>query len=131
MIGHLLSAEGFTTATDIVQTDLDEMLQIEGFDEDLATEIKNRAAVYVTEKEKEIAEALKKLKVEDALMNLNGMTSQVLVKLAKNKIVKLDDFADLASDELIDMVGDDLLTVDEANELIMNARAHWFEADAS
>lgn len=128
VIAHLLVAEGFHTVDEIVATPLEEMSTIEGFDADLASEIINRAATFIEARNKELQELVKKLNVEEALINLDGMTNQILIKLAKKKITTLDDFADLASDELLEILDDDtLLSSDEANKLILAARAHWFK----
>ena len=60
---------------------------------------------------------------------LDGLSSAMLVTLGEKDIKTLDDLADLAGDELIDILGKDKLTIDEANAVIMAARAHWFDGE--
>ena len=59
-------------------------------------------------------------------MDIDGLTPEMLLKLAKNGIKSLDDFADLATDELLDIIGKSALPMDQANTMIMAARSHWF-----
>jgi N utilization substance protein A len=61
------------------------------------------------------------------VMDIDGLTPEMLLKLAKNGIKSLDDFADLAGDELLDIVGRSALPLERANVMIMAARSHWFE----
>ena len=61
------------------------------------------------------------------MISLEGLTLDILVKLGENNIKTLDDFADLATDELIEIVGKSAMNEDQANKLIMKAREHWFE----
>jgi N utilization substance protein A len=129
VLAHLLTAEGFTTLEDIVGVDSAELASIEGFDEDLAQELQKRAAQYLKAREVALKAELKTLNIAEDLKSLDGLSQEVLVKVGKNGIKTLDDFADLASDELIEMTGSDLLTTAEANELIMKARAHWFDEE--
>ena len=125
MMAHLLVQEGFAKVEDIAYIDLDELSGIEGFDVDLATELQNRAKAYLVAKEAEIAEKLKELQLADDLRKFEGLTSEMLVKLGEKGVKTLDDLADLASDELREIVGADL-SEEAANTLIMKAREHWF-----
>lgn len=127
VIAHLLIAEGYEKVNDLHEATIEELLDIEGFEEELAVELKNRAAASVARLEAEIQEGLKAYTIEAQLKDLEGMTSEMLLALAKADCLTLDDFADLASDELLEIVGAEKLTEDEANEMIMAARAHWFE----
>jgi N utilization substance protein A len=68
--------------------------------------------------------------VADELAAIEGLAPAMLVKLGEKGVKTLDDLGDLASDELIDIVGKDGLNEDEANAVIMAARAHWFEGEA-
>jgi len=125
MMAHLLIQEGFSSVEDIAYIALDELAGIQGFDEALATELQNRAKAYLVAKENEINAKLKELKLAKDLMDFEGLTGEMLVKLGEKGVKTLDDFADLASDELLEIVGD-ALTEKQANELIMKAREHWF-----
>lgn len=127
MIAQLLAAEGFTTIEELILTPVDELTAIEGFDADIATELQSRAVVYLETKSKESLAAAKKLGANAEILNVDGLTPDMLVKLAENGVKTLDDLADLAGDELIEIVGESMLTIEKANEVIMAARAHWFE----
>lgn len=127
MIAQLLAAEGFTTVEDLIMASLDELTAIEGFDADIATELQSRAVVYFETKSKESLETAKKLGVTADILDIDGITSEMLIKLAENNIKTLDNLADLAADELIEIVGETTLTIEKANDIIMAARAHWFE----
>ena len=127
MIAHLLIQEGFTKIEEIAYVPLEELSSIEGFDEGLATELQNRAKTYLEEKNTHLEKELSELKLADDLKTFEGLNLEMLVKLGQKGIKTLDDFADLAADELIEIVGADSLKEEVANELIMKAREHWFE----
>jgi transcription termination/antitermination protein NusA len=132
VIAHLLVTEGFTTVEEIAYVATDELGEIEGFDADIAAELKNRALTFITERDARFEEQRTTLGVEDAVAALPHMTPSFLVALGEKGVKTLDDVGDLASDELIEIVGADKLDPANANELIMAARAHWFaDADAA
>ncbi len=106
---------------------IEEFLGIEGFDETIAQEIQSRALAYVEQRAKDSLEKARKLGVSDEILEIDGLTAEMLLKLAEHDIKTLDDFADLAGDELLEMIQDDQLTLDQANVMIMAARAHWFK----
>ncbi len=124
MMAHLLIQEGFASVEDIAYIALDELTSIEGFDEALASELQNRAKAYLVAKEAQIAEKLKQLNLSKDLTEFNGLDKELLVKLGEKGVKTLDDLADLASDELMEIDGS--MTEKQANELIMKAREHWF-----
>ncbi len=130
-IAQLLVTEGFGSLEEIAFEDVGELALIEGFDEDLAAELQRRAQAALEERDRQYDERRRELGVEDELAALDGLTPAMLVTLGEAGIKTLDDFADLASDELIDredgVLRDFDLGEDEANALIMAARAHWFE----
>ncbi|MFD2265453.1 transcription termination factor NusA [Lacibacterium aquatile] len=125
LIAHLLVGEGFTSLEEVAEVETDELAGIEGFDEDVAAELQNRARVYLEQRDVADTEKRIALGVEDAIAALPHLKSRMLVKLGEKGAKTLDDVADLAADELIEIVGE--LTEEEANETIMAARAHWFE----
>jgi len=131
VLAHLLVAEGFTSVEEVAFVPFEDLLGIEGFDEDLAGELRNRAHHYLAEKEEEYAQRRRELGIADDLAALEGLNGAMLVKLGETGIKTLDDFADLSSDELIDREEGVLrefgLSGEEANALIMAARAHWFD----
>ena len=129
MIAHLLIAEGFSTIDEIAYVDLKELADIEGFDEDVATELQNRAKKFVEKRNKDFAKKSKDLGIDEKLKTIEGLDQDMIIKLAENNVKTIDDLADLASDELIDILGADTLTEVEANRIIMAAREHWFDGE--
>lgn len=130
VIAHLLVAEGFTRVEEIAETPIDELNQIEGFEEEISTELQNRAIVWLDGKKKELDEKQSKLGLKDDLMAAEGLTPDQIIKLGEQGIKTLDDLADLAADELIEMLGvGSGMTEKDANTVIMAARAHWFEGE--
>ena len=100
-LGQLLVAEGFSSIKEIEQTPVDEITKIEAIDESTAKELKERAEEYLKKEKEDIGKKLKELGVEEALMNLEGLTQGMLVTLGEKKIKTLKDFAELSTDELI------------------------------
>ncbi len=129
VIAHLLVTEGFTSVEDVAFVPLDDLLSIEGFDRDVASELRARARVYIAERNEKLTQQRKDLGVADDVAALEGLTPEHLVKLGEKGVKTLDDLADLASDELIEIVGKDEMNEDDANTIIMAARAHWFEGE--
>ena len=126
MIAHLLVNEGFASVEEIAFVDLDELTGIEAFDEDVAAELQTRAQTFLAQQNEILDAKRQELGVEDSVAAIEALTPAMLVKLGNKDIKTLDDLADLAGDELIDILGKDAMTLDEANEVIMAARAHWF-----
>ncbi len=121
-LADLLIEEGFSTLEEVAYVPLAEMLEIEGLDEDIVNELRNRARnVLLTEA---IATEEKLEGVADDLINLEGMSKEIAAKLAEGGVKNRDDLAELAVDELTEMTGID---EERAKELILKARAHWFE----
>ena len=135
-LGQLLVAEGFSTIDDIKDSSAENLIKIEGIEEDTANALIERAKEFHEKDQEDISQRIKELGLEDALINLTGLTPGMLVTLGEQKILSLEDFADLASDELTggyDVVKgervkiqgyleDFALSKDEADELIMSAR---------
>ncbi len=121
-LADLLIEEGFSTLEEVAYVPLAEMLEIEGLDEEIVNELRNRARnVLLTEA---IATEEKLEGVADDLINLEGMSKEIAAKLAEGGVKTRDDLAELAVDELTEMTGID---DERAKELILKARAHWFE----
>lgn len=127
MISHVLISEGFSTVDEIAMVALDELSSIDGFDEDLAKELQNRAKAFVEKRNKEFVEKTKTLGVDDSLKTISGLDQEMILNLAEQGVKNLDDLADLASDELIEILGEGVVTEAEANRIIMAAREHWFK----
>jgi N utilization substance protein A len=132
VIAHLLVAEGFTTVEEIAETPLDELNEIEGFEEEISSELQNRAQSWLAQKAEELKEKQDELGLSDDLMTAGGLRSDQILKLGQSGVKTLDDLADLAADELVEMLGEGQMTTKEANNVIMKAREHWFaEEDAA
>lgn len=120
-VADILVQEGFNTLEEVAYVPLEEMLEIESFDEATVNELRSRArnalltAAIATEEKVEHG-------IED-LMKLEGMDEQTARQLASGGIATQEDLADLDGDELVEMTGMDS---DRANALIMTARAPWF-----
>ena len=128
VIAHLLIAEGFVMVEDIAETPVEELMTIQGFDQDIATELSTRAIDFVERETARIAQELEKLKVADDLKSFQHLSPAMILTLAENKILTRDDLADLDSEELVQLLGTHGLDSEQdAGNVIMEARAHWFE----
>jgi N utilization substance protein A len=135
-LGQLLVAEGFSTIDDIKDSSVENLLKIEGIEEDTAKALIERAKEFYEKDQEDISKRIKELGLDEDLINLKGLTPGMLVTLGEKKILTLGDFADLASDELTggyDVVRgnkvkiegyleDFALSKEEADVLIMSAR---------
>lgn len=147
-LAQLLVAEGFTALEEVAYVGVEELAGIEGFDEELGAELQNRAQEALDRREEASRIERRELGVEDALAAMPHLTEAMLVTLGKAGIKTLDDLADLATDELIakkrseprrrdagkaEDKGGVLATYglneEQGNEIIMAARAHWFEEE--
>ncbi|MCB1682535.1 MAG: transcription termination/antitermination protein NusA [Alphaproteobacteria bacterium] len=126
VIAHLLVAEGFTKVQEIAETPIDELNEIEGFENEISTELQRRALVWLKQKEEELKVKQSELGISDDLMTAEGLLPSQIIKLGENEIKTLDDLADLSGDELVEILGAESITHVEANAVIMKARAHWF-----
>jgi N utilization substance protein A len=129
VIAGLLVAEGFTSIEDVISVEDEELAEIEGFDENVAAELKRRAGAFLERRDAELDERRQALGVEDVLAELGGLTPAMLVALGEKGVKTLDDLGDLASDELIEILGAEEMDEESANAIIMAARAHWFEGE--
>ncbi len=131
MIAHLLIAEGFSTVDEIALVPLNELAEIEGFDEDVAAELQKRAKDFIAKRNEEFAEKSKTLGIDEQLKTVDGLDQDMILTLAGKGVKTLDDLADLAADELMEMLGENVLSEVEANKVIMKAREHWFSEETS
>ena len=148
-LSQLLVAEGFSEMEEVAYVAPEELSSIEGFDEELAAELQSRALEALERREAAAKEERTELGVEDAVAELPYMTEAMLVTLGKAGLKTLDDVADLATDELVlkrrseprrrndnrkpepdGVLASYGLTEEQGNEIIMAARAHWFEDEA-
>lgn len=127
MIAHLLIAEGFSTVDEVALVPLSELSEIEGFDEDVASELQSRAKAFIEKRNAEFAKKSETLGIDEKLKSIEGLDQDMILTLADKGVKTIDDLGDLAADELMEMLGENVLSEVEANRIIMAARAHWFE----
>jgi N utilization substance protein A len=123
-IADILIEEGFTSLEEVAYVPIQEMLEIESFDEDTVNELRTRAKDALLTMEIAREESVEE--VSQDLRDLEGVTLELIAKLADAGIHTRDELADLATDELTDITA---MTPEEATALIMLARAHWFTGD--
>ncbi|MAC61320.1 MAG: transcription termination/antitermination protein NusA [SAR116 cluster bacterium] len=127
VIAHLLVAEGFDTIDDISETSVEELSSLQGFDTDIAEELKDRAISFVEKEKKNMMNAIKKLGLSEDLVNFEYLNSHQIIKLGENGVKCKEDLANLDSAELFDFLGEEgIKNEEEAGKIIMSARAHWF-----
>ena len=140
-LAQLLVSEGFGSVEEVIDTDKSELLSIEGFDEEIASELIDRAKKFLSDKDDENQTKIKNMKVSNDLIQFDLLSKAMVVKLAENDIKTLDDFAGLTTDDLIgylEVRGDKNskvlglleefnLTREEGDQLIMEARKIWLE----
>ena len=129
VIAGLLVTEDFSSIEELAYVAPEELAEIEGFDESVADELIRRAQAYLGRRDDELNQKRLTLGVSDDIAGIEVMTPQMLVQLGEKGVKTLDDLADLASDELVEIVGADVMDEDTANQVIMAARAHWFGAE--
>jgi N utilization substance protein A len=101
VVGQLLASEGFTSVEELALVDVKDLAGIEGFDEETATELQNRAKEYLDQQEAELEAKRKELGVADDLKTVPGVTSKMLVKFGENDIKSVEDLAGCATDDLV------------------------------
>ena len=123
-VAEVLVQEGFSSLEEIAYVPLDEILGIDGFDEDIANELRNRAKDALLTQAIAYQEDLSKANVADDLINMDGMDDVLALALSKIDITCMEDLAEQSIDELLVIEG---MNETRAGELIMTARAPWFE----
>ncbi len=130
VIAQLLVTEGYVSIESISSESLENLEKIEGFDNELANEILTRANNFIKEQQEENQKIIDSTIHDEELKNLKGMNNKMLALLAKANIITLNDFADLASFELIDKEEGIFKSLDidenDINSMIMQAREKWF-----
>ena len=129
VIAGLLVQEGFNTIEELAFVPHEELSEIEGFDESVADELIRRAEVFIAGRDQALTEKRQTLGVSEDVASFDVFTPTMLVALGEKGVKSLDDLADLASDELVEILGADVIDEQAANEIIMAARAHWFEGE--
>jgi N utilization substance protein A len=120
-IADILIDEGFTSLEEVAYVPIQEMLEIESFDEDTVNELRARAKDALLTMEIAREESVEE--VSQDLRDLEGLNAELIVKLAEASVITRDDLADLAIDELVEITGQ---SEEEAKILILKAREHWF-----
>ena len=123
-VAEVLVQEGFSSLEEIAYVPLDEILAIEGFDEDIANELRNRAKDALLTQAIASEEDISSANIKGDLLNMDGIDDALALALAKLNILSMEDLAEQSIDELIEIEG---MTEERAGELIMTARAPWFE----
>ncbi len=133
---QLLVSEGFSNLEEVAYVELDELLVIDGVDEDTAGELQARARDFIEEQNRKAMEAARELGVEDSLVEFEGLTPQMIEALAKDGVLTLEDFATCADWELAggwttvegERIKDDGIlepfgiSLEEAQDFVMTAR---------
>ncbi len=130
VIAGLLVTEGFNTVEELADVPAAELGEIEGFDEEVAEELIRRAEAFLARRYEEMNEKRIALGVTDDIASFEVLSPTMLITLGEKGVKTLDDLADLAGDELVELLGADNMDEAQANEIIMAARAHWFGDEA-
>lgn len=122
IIARLLISEGFHKVEQLLLVPTSELAKIEGFDEDIAGELQNRAQNYLNNVQQQLANRIDEMGVSQELQTLQGLDHNMLAKLGENRIISLSDLADLATDELMDILGNLGVNEEQAANFITYAR---------
>jgi N utilization substance protein A len=132
VIAQLLATEGFANVEDVAYSETDELAAIEGFDEEIAEALKERAAAFLEEREQEMNAEADELGIGEDLRAFTLIDLKTVVTLGRQGVKSLEDFADLATDELVEMLAAEA-PIDEvtAADLILQARLvlGWIEPE--
>jgi N utilization substance protein A len=123
-VSEVLVQEGFTTLEEIAYVPLDEILAIDGFDEEIANELRGRAKDALLTQAIASEEDISAANIADDLRNIEGMDDVLALALSKKGILNMEELAEQSIDELMDI---DDMDEERAGKLIMTARAPWFE----
>ena len=124
MLARMLVAEGFNSLEELTLVSEAEIASIDGFDENLAKELQNRANMFISKEKEENIKKLKENGVKSDLLDFSHLTDKQKLSLLNANIKTLDDLADLDSDELKGILNIDVAV---AEDIIMKAREHWFD----
>lgn len=121
VLANLLVSLGFSSLEDLTQLSIRDVESIEGFDENLIAELKERAKNYLNEHKAQEKRGVT-IKVDRKLKKIPGITKEIIFSLARKNIIKLEDLADLSTDELLEIIPKKSLTAVQAGEMIIFAR---------
>ena len=127
-VAEVLVAEGFASLEEVAYVPLEEMLSIEGFDEDIAEELRSRAKDALLTQALASEEKLENNEPADDLLNMEGMDKHLAYVLANRGVICMEDLAEQAVDDLLDIED---LDAERAGTLIMKAREPWFAEEQS
>ncbi len=132
VIAQLLVAEGIGSIEELAAVPEEELAQIEGFDEEIAAALRERATSWLEERRQALETEARELGVAEDLLSYDRLDLETIVKLARQGVKSLEDLADLAGDELAEMLPGSGLTPEAAGEIVMDARVRlgWIEPPA-
>ena len=134
VIAHLLATEGFTSVEEVAYVPLEEIASIEGFDEDVAKELRNRANEWLEGKENAFNEKVEAFGISEDLLDFEDLREkkELVLLMGEKGIKTLDDLADLATDEFVELIPQSASGMNHkaVEAFIMKAREHWFEGEA-
>ncbi len=125
-VAEILVSEGFTTIEEVAYVPESELLDIEEFDQDIVTELRNRASDYLLTQAIMTEEVIENNQPQEDLLTMEGMDETLAAALALKSVCSMEDLAELSVDELMEIDGMD---EERAGALIMTARAPWFETE--
>ncbi|MCL6606902.1 MAG: transcription termination factor NusA [Geminicoccaceae bacterium] len=133
VIAQLLASEGISSIEELAAVPEEELAQIEGFDEEIAAALKERAQSWLEERRQALEAEARALGVADDLLTYDRLDLESIVKLARQGVKSLEDLADLAGDELAEMLPGSGLGPEAAGEVVMDARVRlgWIEPPAA
>ena len=132
VIAGLLVTEGFRSVDEVAYVPVAELAEIEGFSEEIAEELRSRARGFIEAEQERLTARCEELKIREDLIGFDGLALSMVVRLGEAGVLSLDDFADLASDEFLEALGEEApLSREEADQMIMTARirAGWFSEE--
>ncbi|MDP5012659.1 MAG: helix-hairpin-helix domain-containing protein, partial [Alphaproteobacteria bacterium] len=112
ILAQLLAVEGFSRVEDIAYSDVSEFATIEGLDEDIGSELQNRALSFLNKRDEELREKCRSMGASEDLINFEDLDAASLLKLCESGIRTLNDFADLAGDEVVEILGEDAISIE-------------------
>ncbi|MBL0717864.1 MAG: transcription termination factor NusA [Alphaproteobacteria bacterium] len=122
VIARLLYTEGFRSVKDLVDVTIEEFSVIEGFSQELAEEIQQRATTFIAEKQKAFVDKAVKLGIKDDLIKFDKLNHKQILTLAENEVFSIQDLADLATDELLEIFPDEEISAKFAEDVILECR---------
>ncbi len=131
VIAQLLVTEGFSSIEEIAACDVVELGEIQGFDEEIAEALKERAQAELDEQQARLQEEAEALGIGEDLANFEALNFETVVELGRKGVLTLENFADLAGDELVELLPEAGLSEADAGELVMQARVAlgWIEPE--